>query len=75
VETLAPGDRTVILCTDGVADDLLSDKHRDFAEWVEDELVPLPASTRWRSLATELRTWPTPHHIDDKTLAVIRSAP
>ena len=71
-EELAPADRTIILCTDGVADDLLEARHLDFAHWVDRELVPLPPGSRWRRVARELRDWPTPNHIDDKTLAVIK---
>lgn len=73
IEALEPGERTVILCTDGVADDLLESKHLEFAEWMEREIAVLPAGARWHRLARELRHWPTPHHIDDKTIAVLRS--
>ncbi|PJA56299.1 MAG: protein phosphatase 2C domain-containing protein, partial [Rhodocyclales bacterium CG_4_9_14_3_um_filter_68_10] len=71
IEVLPPADRTVILCTDGVADDLLEDRYFEFARWVDGELAPLPPGVRWRRVARELRAWPTPNHIDDKTLAVI----
>lgn len=73
VGVLEPGTRTVILCTDGVSDDLLESKHLEFAEWMNDEIASLPPGPRWRRLAQELRHWPTPHHIDDKTIAVLRS--
>ena len=75
LETLPPGDRSIILCTDGVADDLLESRYRDFATWVKDELLPLPPGIRWRRVAKELRAWPTPNHIDDKTLAVLQRQP
>ena len=74
LDVLEPAERTVVLCTDGLADDLLADKYTEFAQWVEEDLAPLPAAQRWRRVATELRNWPTPHHIDDKTLAVLRRA-
>jgi serine/threonine protein phosphatase PrpC len=72
---LAPSCRSVVLCSDGVADDLLPDRYRDFVGWLEGEISPLPVATRRRRLARELDRWPTPGHIDDKTLAYLaRSA-
>ena len=72
---LAPGARRLLLCTDGVADDLLPDRHPALLDWLEQDLLPLPPQQRWRTLARELRDWPTPRHTDDKTLAFIRSQP
>lgn len=67
--TLDPATRGVLLCTDGVSDDLLPERHHDFATWVEGEIGSQHPATRWRRLARELREWPTPHHIDDKSVA------
>jgi serine/threonine protein phosphatase PrpC len=72
---LEPGARRLMLCTDGVADDLLPDRYEGLMDWLEQDLLPLPPTRRWRSLARELRDWPTPHHTDDKTIAFIRSRP
>jgi len=72
---LEPGPGRLLLCTDGVADDLLPDRHPALLDWLEQDLLPLPPQQRWRNLARELRDWPTPHHTDDKTLAFIRSRP
>ena len=69
---LSAGEKTVVLCTDGVSDDLLPGRHSEFVEWLETEIAPLAPGRRWRALATALRDWPTPHHIDDKTIAVLR---
>lgn len=72
---LAPGTRRFLLCTDGVADDLLPDRHPALLDWLEQDLLSLPPQQRWRTLARELRDWPTPRHTDDKTLAFIWSRP
>lgn len=61
----------VLLATDGIADDLEPARHQAFVAYVRDELGPLPATARWRRLTRELRDWPTPHHRDDKTLALL----
>ncbi len=50
----------VVLATDGVADDVVEERAGDFAAWLVDTFAPMPARTRWRVLARELRAWPTP---------------
>ena len=70
---LAPADRQLLLCTDGVADDLLPGKYGELMGWLDKELRPLPRVRRWRVVAKELRDWPTPRHTDDKTLAFVGS--
>jgi serine/threonine protein phosphatase PrpC len=72
---LVPGTRRLMLCTDGVADDLLPDRYPALLDWLEQDLLPLPSQRRWRAMARELRDWPTPRHTDDKTIAFIRSRP
>jgi hypothetical protein len=72
---LAPGAHRLLLCTDGVADDLLPERYPALLDWIEQDMLPLPPSSRWRTLARELRAWPTPRHSDDKTLAFLRSCP
>lgn len=63
--------RSVVLCTDGVADDLLPDHLGKFVDWlIKDIRAELPAKRR-RILERALRNWPTPNHLDDKTVAVI----
>ena len=64
-------DRTVVLTTDGVADDLASDQLRPFADWLADDVGRLLPAARWRRLCRELRAWPVPRHLDDKTVAVL----
>jgi hypothetical protein len=63
--------KTVVLASDGVADDLDPDRLDDFLEWLTRDLGRLSPVDRWRQLCRELRNWPVPHHIDDKTLAVL----
>ena len=72
---LPSGSRRLLLCTDGVADDLLPDRYVHLLDWLDDEILPEPPATRWRALAAELRAWPTPHHVDDKTLVFVRTTP
>ncbi len=64
--------RAVVLSTDGVADDLLPERFEDFVNWLEKDIGLQAPQRRWRALATALRRWPTPRHIDDKTIAVLQ---
>jgi serine/threonine protein phosphatase PrpC len=61
--------RAVVLCTDGISDDLLPGQHQAFAE----RLIGLYRKRSRRSikkdLARWLNAWPVPHHADDKTIA------
>nr|WP_253902789.1 PP2C family serine/threonine-protein phosphatase [Corallococcus exiguus] len=68
VEPLAPQER-LVLATDGVSEDLKLGRIGDLASWVADDLGPLQHPAR--ALARELRSWPVPHHRDDKTLLVM----
>ena len=70
---LSSGERTIILCTDGVADDLLPERLASFASWLRDEIAPIPPRRRWQTLRGQLIAWPTPHHLDNKTIAVIQT--
>lgn len=65
-------DRLVVLATDGAADDLIPEKLDAFCNWLVDEFLDIAPPKRWRQLQTELRNWPTPRHIDDKTVALLR---
>ena len=70
----AEGERIAVLATDGVADDLLPERLDGFCDWLIGNFEHLTPRERWRALATELRDWPTPGHLDDKTLAVVLTA-
>ena len=63
--------RTVLLATDGVADDLDRSRLLGLMDWLSDELLPMPPRERWHRLCRELREWPVPGHVDDKTIAVL----
>lgn len=64
-------DRVALLATDGVSDDLVPERLDGFCDWLVDSFQGLSPASRWRRLAAELRAWPTPGHLDDKTLAVL----
>ena len=66
------GDRVAVLATDGVADDLIPEKLDAFCNWLVGGLLDLAPPKRWQRLQTELRAWPTPRHLDDKTVAVMK---
>jgi hypothetical protein len=63
-----------VLVTDGIADDLRPDKLDAFVKWLRDEIGRKPKNERLTALRRALREWPTPGHLDDKTLAVLLSA-
>lgn len=71
----ASGSRTVVLVTDGVADDLAADRLAAFTDWLVVDVGRLSPAVRWRRLCRELRTWPVPRHTDDKTVAVLVESP
>lgn len=63
--------RALVLCTDGVADDLLPHRLGDFVDWLVCEVRTEAPAGRRHILEQALRQWPTPNHLDDKTIAVI----
>ena len=65
-------ERIAVLATDGVADDLLPEKLEAFCDWLIDDFQALAPGPRWRRLQSELLGWPTPKHLDDKTIAVLK---
>lgn len=65
----------IVLASDGVSDDLQSDRIADFVAWLTDDIGPLQPQPRWRQLCHELHNWPTPRHLDDKSLAVLSWRP
>jgi hypothetical protein len=66
-------ERVAVLATDGVADDLIPERLDGFCDWLIDSFEALAPRKRHSQLAAELRAWPTPGHLDDKTIAVVRS--
>jgi hypothetical protein len=65
------GAASILLATDGVADDLLPEKRTDFLAFFVNQYAELPARQRAHAIAKQLRAWPTPRHLDDKTVAVL----
>lgn len=63
--------RIVVLATDGVADDLDPERLDGFLDWLSSDIGRLVPLNRWRRLCRELRDWPVPNHVDDKTIAVL----
>lgn len=61
----------VLLATDGVADDVRSERRAEFAKYLRTECQCLPPAARWRKLAGHLRNWPVPKHGDDKTIGLL----
>lgn len=63
--------QAVVLCTDGIADDLLPSKQSQFAR----ELVTVYGSKSPRQIKQDLdnwlKHWPVPGHSDDKTIACL----
>lgn len=66
--------RTLVLATDGVADDIDPTQLAGFVDWLANDIGRIAPAARWRRLQQELRDWPVPHHVDDKTIAVLREA-
>lgn len=65
------GAASILLATDGVADDLLPEKRTDFLTFLINQYGEQPARQRYQAIAKQLRAWPTPRHLDDKTVAVL----
>ncbi len=63
--------RVAVLTTDGVADDLLPERYGGLCDYLVGSFASLAPRERRQRLANELRAWPTPGHLDDKTIAVI----
>jgi len=59
----------VVLCTDGVADDLIDGD--GFVKGLLEAHHGLAAADVGCHLRGMLASWPTPKHIDDKTLACL----
>jgi len=59
----------VVLCTDGVADDL--DDSDGFVKGFAEEYCALAALSASRRARGILENWPTPKHSDDKTIACL----
>lgn len=70
-DTQVAANTAILLCTDGVASDLLPERRQDFVEHFVSMCDPLTGRQRAGRLRGELTNWPTPGHSDDKTVAVM----
>lgn len=61
----------IILCTDGISDDLLPEQQVSFAQELYSTYVNLEPKKRKRDLNRWLNDWPVPGHSDDKTIACL----
>lgn len=61
----------VVLATDGVSDDLLPERANDFVSWLVAQSRRRTPRARSRAIRHQLLNWPTPNHLDDKTLTVL----
>lgn len=62
----------VLLCTDGIADDLEPGTHLPFAHALLEAYASMPRTASYRDLRSSLVHWPRPGHTDDKTIALMR---
>ncbi len=60
-----------VLITDGIADDLIPGKLDAFLRWLREDIGRKRGYARAAALRKALREWPTPGHLDDKTVAVL----
>jgi Protein phosphatase 2C len=61
----------IVLATDGVSDDLVPERISDFVTWLVEQMKCRAPQARSRAIRRQLLSWPTPNHLDDKTLAVL----
>ena len=61
----------VVLCTDGISDDILPQKEQDFAEEFVREYSNMTPHKRALKIKKMLNEWPVPGHSDDKTIACL----
>lgn len=62
--------RAIVLATDGVADDLREDALPSFLGLLAAEAISNGAGKTRAWLRSEFKNWPTPNHLDDKTLTI-----
>ncbi len=62
---------SVLLCTDGISDDLISGSEYDFAKGLYEAYGNCKPRKRYYEILHWLKNWPTPKHTDDKTIACL----
>ena len=63
----------ILLCTDGISDDLLIDKKDDFCEQFAYEYAKEPNLVRVKRIKHMLNNWSVPKHTDDKTIVCYKT--
>lgn len=63
--------KAVVLCTDGISDDLMPDKQMNFAQELYYTYSNLNSEERNKDIKRWLNEWPVPGHSDDKTIACL----
>ena len=61
----------VLLCTDGISDDLVPEKTIAFSQELHRSYVNMRPRKITRDIKRWLNAWPTPGHSDDKTIACL----
>lgn len=69
IDLSSPGDRLLIM-TDGISEDIRPGAEEKFVATF-DLFFGMTASKGTRTLENELVHWPTPHHLDDKTIVAV----
>ena len=62
---------SIILCTDGISDDLIPGSEDAFAKGLYEEYGNCKPRKRYYEILRWLKNWPTPKHTDDKTIACL----
>ena len=65
--------QSLLLATDGVSDDIPKSQITSLLKSIVQEYRSMSGAERYQHLRNELINWPTPHHLDDKTLLAIWS--
>ena len=63
--------KSVLLCTDGISDDLVPGTEHEFAKRIYEEYNDNIPRKRYYKILDWLKNWPTPRHSDDKTIACL----
>lgn len=63
--------KAVVLCTDGIYDDLLPEKQLIFAQELYSTYTHMESEERKKDITRWLHKWPVPGHSDDKTIACL----
>ena len=63
--------KALVMCTDGISDDLFAEKRIDFAKEIYLSYRSINSKIRVVEVKNWLKNWPVPGHTDDKTIACL----